>query len=489
MSPVAQPRFARADIEDNPYELRSLSRTLQQPVSTSDELPHHARIGINQSKIDMGERQVLSPSIYSRNSDGASPRPDTPVEQSGMIITITGREVRSYSISPQKRDARSEKPVQASNEWRRWLSNEMSGWGGGADSKEFMLPKTVIQETGTSAVDVHSHLTERPQSFGVREESTASASPPLTAPQLDAKQKQPRPRRSRSSFMNERYPMIDSGRQTSDTRKASSRANSRPASIEADQQLSTYSGNNVRKSVIQDTGPSSVVHRPRPVSKHQSIGELKVFNTSQRTENEGSAGYDKKISSAADTGLSRPGIRDAAQQEADRKKSNRTKSAFDLRANYKNRSTGQVRSIAVNRQNSDSPHQYAASSPVHILDDTTIQNISAGPYACQPRNTSTALASDANKENSPPALPPSEASSLPALSSSEWLAAGSSKSRNRKTSIHPALRTRSVSRYSPSRTGSGLGNASPSGGSSPGQRMVTSWLDGKKSKENSPAFV
>jgi hypothetical protein len=166
---------------------------------------------------------------------------------------------------------------------------------------------------------------------------------------------------------------------------------------------------------------------------------------------------------------------DQKQTDEAMKISSRAKSTFDLRANYKNNANGRPKPIAVRRKTE-------ATNNILILEDSTIQNISAGPYASQAAITTPP---NANKENTPP----SEANSLPVLSSSEWLAAGTTKKRDaRKTSaVHPAYRNRSVSRYSPSRTpnpGSGGG-----GGGSPGQRLVTNWLDGKRSKENSPAFV
>lgn len=68
---------------------------------------------------------VISPSVYSRATDGASLRPLSPEGEEGTTtILITGREVRRYSISP----AKPQQPRHrghGSGSWRKWLSDEM----------------------------------------------------------------------------------------------------------------------------------------------------------------------------------------------------------------------------------------------------------------------------------------------------------------------------------------------------------------------------
>jgi len=78
-----------------------------------------------------------------------------------------------------------------------------------------------------------------------------------------------------------------------------------------------------------------------------------------------------------------------------------------------------------------------------------------------------------------------EDSGLPALSSSEWLAGPTSKKRVAAMAGH-----KSGERFSsPAKLSAGVGREG-----SPGQRMVTGWLEGRKSVvrrsgEGSPAFV
>ncbi|KAK5170310.1 uncharacterized protein LTR77_004897 [Saxophila tyrrhenica] len=467
MSPDPAPRYNHAAMDDNPYELRSPSRTLHQPPAESDALPHHARVVDEQQNRDTRAEQVLSPSVYSRATDGASPGPDTPVDQGGMMITITGREVRSYSISPQKREAKAEKPVLASGEWRRWLSNEWKGWHA---AEALTLPKTILADAPPTTT---TGLNERVQS---RDTDT----PPLQAPPLEHQQpKRPRPRSSRSSFMNERYPMVESARTSMDTRKMSSGTGSRPTSSGMDARVS---GATVREEAKMETPveerPGTVLRGQRVVSRYACV--LGLGAGAQIT------GDDKTSEPAQPYASTQPVEQDATTS---RKTSNppKARSAFDLRANYKNRHNGNIRTIPINRhQNPSSAANHTiASSPIHILEDTTIRNISAGPYAQAP--PSPLIQQSGNKENEAPSPP--ENHGLPAVSSSEWLAAGTSKAKAPRhvSTAQAAGRQKSVSRYSPVRKVTG--GASPGGGGSPGQRLVTSWLDGKASKENSPAFV
>lgn len=469
LSPPA-PRPTRAMMEDNPYELRSLSRALQQPVKSND-LPHHARVGDEPTST---RADVLSPSIYSRATDGASPRPDTPVDQGGMTVTITGREVRSYSISPQKREQPAERPIHGSHDWRKWLSDEMHGWDGSTAPEDLNLSKAVHKETGLAGSDLH--VSKQRIEGPVSGQGPGSASPALETRPIDSKAQRPRANSRRSSYMNERYPMIDSGRNSSAmsdrSRNLSSRAESRTNSVRPDQQSSDAI---FGKASEDDGRPTTVLMGQRVVSKHQSFAQLASVDRNKSALDSRDESLDARVADAVKTTatLGKGELASTANIRASTA-SRRAKSAFDMRANYRNSNNDKMKSIEVRRKANRSDN-------VHILEDSTIQHISAGPYASRQRAGTPA---DTNKENTPP----SEANSLPVLSSSEWLAAGTNKKRDARkvTEVHPAYRDRSVSRYSPSRTA----NASvASGGNSPGQRLVTNWLDGKRSKQNSPAFV
>lgn len=480
MSPPALSSHGLADRDHNPYELRSLSRTLQQPPVLTDALPHHARVSAEVGEKDDRATALMSPSVYSRNTDEASPRPDTPAEAVGTMVTITGREVRSYSISPWKKPEQTEKPVPASGEWRRWLSDEWKDLSTNAPMKNFSLPRNLINDQGqTPSLQMPTgdiiHVNGS-SSHGRPE----SSSPPLIAPAIDTLPKRPRPQSSRSSFMNDRYPMMDTRRNTSDGRKATSRGSSRPGSIEPRMQVSCVLDSKDDKTYSVDSPlPSSTPHSPKMVSEYPSMVGIGVKT---QVHGDGNLTYFEPdvTPDSLEPKLPTEPPRNTTSNSTVNKTSisARPKSAFDLRANYKIRSTGKTHSIAINRTNTGNPFSsrpvtHPASSPLHILDDTTIRNISAGPYASSPSPSAlpSCLASaGADKENSSPIpsspLPPSSGG-LPALSSSEWLAAGGWKSKER-----------------------GKMRTAAKDGGSPGQRMVTGWLEGRgKSKEGTPAYI
>ncbi|EMC93746.1 hypothetical protein BAUCODRAFT_150000 [Baudoinia panamericana UAMH 10762] len=430
------PRPDRAAVEENLYELRSLSHTHQQAEIKSD-LPHPAKVG----QQDQGSRAaILSPSLYSRGTDGASPRPVTPAEQSSMSVTITGREVKSYAISPPK-EAESEQPAQTSGQWRRWLSDELDGFK--LAQEDFTLTRAFLQEGSRRSSQQGGTAHDAPR--------LTSASPLVDArPPSAATPARPhsggtgrmRASSRRWSFMNERFPMLDTSRKSSDQSVSNRRVPSR-------------SGEHVvvgRASIARmETTPATC----NAASVQGGIAE--VFMSGGLPSQQGNAKEATLVTVAADE---RP------------KMSARRKSAFELRANVKDTSTGRSTPIEIRRK------------PIHdninLLEDNTIRNISAGPYASQPAITRASTARQDNNENTPPP-------GLPAVSSSEWLAAGTYKARKTSAAVHPTHTSRSVSRYSPARTVE-PGEKGANGKGSPAQRMASEWLT-RRSRESTPAFV
>ncbi|KAK3717607.1 hypothetical protein LTR37_005674 [Vermiconidia calcicola] len=446
LSPSPQMPTKTSKMDDNPYELRSLSRTLQQPIGTID-LPHHARVG---EQAHSARQNILSPSVYSRGTDGASTRPSTPVDHGGMMITITGREVRSYSISPPKRRQPAERPVQASHDWRRWLSIEMNGWVGGSAPEDFKLPRAILKDSQAARAEGVEH--ENPGEASVASAGSHSAVPTMDVVRVGTTARRRRDSRS-SSLMNEQYPLMDTGRDFSNGHKVLSGSPSRRCSTEQCRQPAVVRDNTP---LVEDERPRSVITRPRIVTQHQSLAHLRsAANQQPALSSECKAQPALKENNA----FAQPGTfggTTGADLTNKAKLAYKPKSAFDIRANYKDSSTGKPKPIAVRRRTGHT-------DSVDILEDTTIQNISAGPYALPSPSTNHA---GTNKENTPP----SEANSLPVLSSSEWLAAGTTKKRDAKkvSNMHPAHRDRSASRYSPSRTGAATVTG---GGTSPGQRL------------------
>ncbi|KXL51466.1 hypothetical protein M433DRAFT_131706 [Acidomyces richmondensis BFW] len=465
------PAGHRPDMEDNPYELRSLSQSHPQPPVQSD-LPHHARVG-QAEQADMAG--IMSPSVYSRATDGASPRPDTPADQAGMVVTITGREVKSYSISPPKqRSQGQERSAQTSGQWRRWLSGEMSSMK--EAEGDFKLAEAFLQD---GAID--SRSTSRQASDRNDSSRCASASPAVEArPSSSVGAATVRPRVAssrRSSFMNDRYPMIDTSRNSSDQ---SIRSRSRISSYAADHRKNATGVNT-------DSQAKAASTSRRIITGKHSLAQLETKARTMTTNSFGDppepymsgalAMQDGKPAAPVDDKASLP-----SEQRRPVLTAAKHKSAFELRATYKNSSTGRSTPLEIRRK----PTNGTVESR-DMLDDSTLLNISAGPYATTNEPFDTGRTSTGAKENFRPA---SDAASLPALSSSEWLATGANKAR-RPTKLHPALRNRNVSKYSPIKRTSCCGSKSGEERGSPAQRMASEWLErrSRESTPTAPAFV
>lgn len=470
LSPSAL-RPSKHTLEENSYELRSLSRTLHQTIL--NDLPHHARVGEPQPASIRPD--VLSPSVYSRAMDGESPRPLTPAAPGGMVVTITGREVKSYTISPSKVEQPAERAIHASQKWRRWLSDEMNGWDGSSAPPDLPLPKGGLK--GISPTSNAAGTIQRPPNDRHSSVSSSLEPPPAQIRNRDAR---PRPSSRLSSYMNDRYPMMDTGRNSSEQSvgrrsRISSGADSRPGTA----------GSTAKTTARQEKGPSaegsslkSALARQRVVKKPSSTAQLAAIASDTTIESENDSGQGVATTLAVSAAAKQQAASASTVAVKPANQSKRPKSAFDLRANYKSASTSTSRPLEVRRKADN------AGTP-NMLEDSTILNISAGPYAAT-------SSQHIDKENVQP-HPASEPSGLPALSSSEWLAAGTSKKREVQplSAVHPACRNRTASRYSPSRSSNGTPTSglNGGGGGSPGHRLATSWLDGKRSKENSPAFV
>lgn len=454
MSPL--PRSARVSMtDDNPYELRSLSQTLQQPIA-GNGLPYHAK---SKDKLSAQRSNLISPSVYSRATDGLSPRPETPAEEINTVVRITGREVRTYSISPPKREQR---PLQASHEWRQWLSEEMNGFDGPAASDESTRPKLSIV---ASAIGEQVKQSKEPVRDGASARA-GSASPAPGPASIQAKA------RKRSSFMNERYPMVEDNRSSS----AQSQHADRRDSAGLRSKLSYSSDTPLN---FENEEPTAMSTRHRVISKPLSVANITAKTRAET--HRGMQASEQSRATHADSDAATAIEPSSSHGAATRvEKSNyRPRSAFDLRANYKLNRSEKAHPLHIRRKANHSDN-------TGILEDTTILNISAGPYASHPPSTGiVAPTNDANKENTSPG-----SHTLPTCSSSEWLAASTTRKRNitNLSAIHPAHRNRSVSKFSPLSSpkqdaGAGVGR------SSPGQRLASNWLEGRKSKESSPAFV
>ncbi|KAK3117865.1 hypothetical protein LTR53_000278 [Teratosphaeriaceae sp. CCFEE 6253] len=474
------PHPARANMDENPYELRSLSQTHQQPQVRNDLL-HHAKLPDPAHPL---RRDMLSPSVYSRGEDGASPRPLTPVEAGGMLVTITGREVRSYSISPPKPEA-APRPSQTSGQWRRWLSDEMHGIKSAQEdfnlAQVFLDADATLTSRSASGKEDDGDIDARQTSISPPPELRSASMTNSPRPQ-SATTGRPRTSSRRSSFMNERYPVVDTSRNSSTTsvveRKTYSRAGSSSEKV-----TGGLPG-------FESRGEKRASARPWVVTARASMAHMQSDPSNGLARACEEATRDLTMSGAlpGDAEVAAAPGNEATQTKAKTKKANRHRSAFELRANYNNTSTGRSTPLEIHRKPIRDHH-----NSNNIMEDTTIRNISAGPYASHPLPSTVSAPTYTRDKNNKENTPPSEPSSLPACSSSEWLAAGPNKSR-RPSAVHPALRNhhRAVSRYSPPK-GTTTATAYQVGGrgeerGSPAQRMASQWLE-KRSRESTPAFI
>lgn len=158
-------------INDNPYELPSLNHHAKESTPGHD-LPHHAKVDDSSLAV---RANALSPSVYSRATDGASPRSPTPEDVGMTTITITGREVRKYEISPAKQSKHV--PRNGSKEWRRWLSDEMNNWNG--DRKDFALPRSTLDSSVAEYAAVRGGTSPPPEPNTVGHVSRPSSVSPV----------------------------------------------------------------------------------------------------------------------------------------------------------------------------------------------------------------------------------------------------------------------------------------------------------------------
>lgn len=423
--------------DDNPYTLPSLARNSSQDINDTGGLPQHTKIGDPRS----GDRErLLSPSVYSRATDGASPRAATP-EVGGMTVKITSREIKRYDISPPKKPAlTSQKPVQSSGEWREWLSGEINGLTAPSGTGGFIQGPEA--QLASNASTTESSGRERASSASHRRRSDTLAS--------DQASKGRRETRNcassrRSSYMNERYPMVDSldnpSRQSHRTsRKFSSASN---AGTDTERSLQLPSSDDSKRSVERPRASNRTGAAAIP--KRHSFAHLDSSAKTPPTEH------------ATSNTLTMSGALPNTTSTQPTTTHHKHRSAFDLRAKYKHSSTSAAsRPLEVRRKNSTTTAPPKA-APIPMLEDNTIINISAGPYAdlAPPVVPS-------NKENTPPPHASGEESGgLPAVSSSEWLAG-------------PGGRKKGDGGL---KVAKGAGYVGREG--SPGQRLVTGWLRGR----------
>ena len=212
--------------------------------------------------------KLLSPSVYSRATDGASPHPVTP-EQNGTRTTVTSREIKRYDISPPKnRDVAAQLPIQASGDWRKWLSEEMTSLTNQNEVDSLDVPQNPGTSITTSTAEFPGRNRAATNGIGSqrRDSDTPSSGP------ISKKRGRPRANSRRSSYMNERYPMMESSENSSrrTSRKCSMASN---AGTDTERSLQ-IPGSDDSKHSVNDTVTSSNSGASKLVLKRHSIANL-----------------------------------------------------------------------------------------------------------------------------------------------------------------------------------------------------------------------
>lgn len=277
-SAASDGKITSAYDDDNPYELPSLSHNpyVEQDIDTGG-LPKHTRVS---ETAVFARENLLSPSVYSRATDGASPHPVTP-EQNGTRITVTSREIKRYDISPPKnRGVAAQLPIQASGDWRKWLSEEMTSLTNQNEVDSLDVP----QNPGTSITTSTAEFSGRNQaatsgSGSQRRDSDTPSSGPISK-----KKGRPRANSRRSSYMNERYPMMESSENSSrrTSRKCSMASN---AGTDTDRSLQIPGSDDSKHSVndtvtLSKSGATKLVPKRHSIANLESLPGSKVASTS-----------------------------------------------------------------------------------------------------------------------------------------------------------------------------------------------------------------
>jgi hypothetical protein len=317
---------------DNPYELRPLEDT------NSPTLPVVIRHGShdaaattfdNVANLHDIRQQVISPSIYSR-----SVSPDAV----GTFVTITGREVKRYPLDspPRAVNGPSTYAPKPSNEWRAWFSKEIEG---------FSMTPAPVGDTVLTGIDF-------PNDGNPHDSNESLQEGPLM---LQASKSRPELRYRACSIMNERYPLIETGRSSS---RASGRRTN-PSSTSSGQRSASGSG-------------TSVVERTSSKASQRADADRSTLSSSTLRERQSTSALVREKSSlttrAARHGYGTPAKEaDSAGREEPVKA---PKSAMDLRVMYRNNRNLEASSLNIRRR---------AVAPSTF--DDTLRRISEGPYA------------------------------------------------------------------------------------------------------------
>ena len=133
-SPFFSSRPSRLPVGESPYEMRPNHRSIQRQMNEG-EVPDDVfndRLEENHHQNDPERarlaRELMSPSIYSRNTEGRSKGPSPASKQSGTetSIVITSRDIQTIPIaSEQKSPSPRKMSSQSARDWKAWLTHEI----------------------------------------------------------------------------------------------------------------------------------------------------------------------------------------------------------------------------------------------------------------------------------------------------------------------------------------------------------------------------
>lgn len=462
-SPVLSRAMHYTMHDDDPYRLRSIA------ASPNDEyLPvaiRHNRCKVKAAEVELARsmsneqsEQILSPSVYSRTTDCRSVTPMDASESHSMFVTITGREVKRYSLdSPTKLSNASALPLQPSHDWKSWLNKELADFNNTPVPNDLTLsgqsyfqemdapPAPVLTDTG--------HRREGAQRFNSGDMTSSSRVDFITPPLIRApKTRRPTLSTRRSSVMNDRYPMIETSSGSDSDRGLKARRKVTPDGKRSSSNAASVS-----------TGPSPATATVLRLYEDEKQDVFKVTDTRPQIRERHSAAVLSTVSyprsSLAKSALQKPGVAHSKEDKS-HTATTKPKSALDLRAVYRsNHTVGGSSSINIRRK----PIQTT------LHEDQTLQKISEGPYAADVT---------ANKENTMPPTTPDMV-----VSNKFKYVDGPSVPSAHLSSMRLSPSPRLASGQKPSK-----------GKESPGQRMVDDFLSSRKgnaelSPAAEPAFI
>ncbi|KAK5018721.1 hypothetical protein LTR16_000839 [Cryomyces antarcticus] len=310
-------------------------------------------------------------------------------------VIITSHEVMRYSLdSSSKSRPPAVHSARSSRDWRAWLSKEVADLEVSPAAEDLTINEQFIARDVTSLSEELPDKKPSPvQSGHQREEAQivdgedtsigdGRHSPPSN-PVLVVKSTRPRLDNKTTSQMNERFPMLVTGRKISGQglkkrissqglktwRKISPR-NAEPAKsapVTSPQKENIASG-------AKEEVDGSIFARRRPLSRPQSVQQMSPFARSREDVANRKATISESEATKKLSVLAPPTLKPSSRAYTTNETAHRPKSAFDLRASY-------TSSNATNAININIRRKPIASA---VFEDKTLAKIAEGPYASSP---------------------------------------------------------------------------------------------------------